>query len=105
MILVSVGAGSLPAVWSNRFDSKAYDKGDGTARKDEVLTQMLYSTWTKDRFTEENIDAVHKYVMDHAYAYGICHPTNCTIVSQKITMKDKVNLPAGTVDFAACIYK
>ncbi len=105
MIIVSVGAGSLPAVWSNRFDSKAYEKGDGTARKDEALTEMLYSTWTKDGFTEENIDAVHKYLIDHAYAYGICLPTNCTVISNKLTMKEKVYLPAGTVDFAACVYK
>ncbi len=105
MIIVNVGAGSLPAVWSNRFDSTAYEKGDGTARKDEVLTEMLYSTWSNEGFTEENIDAVHKYLIDHAYAYGICLPTNCTIYNKKLSITATVDLPAGTPDFAACVYK
>ena len=40
MIIISAGAGSLPAFWSNRFDSTAYEKGDGTARRDEVLQDL-----------------------------------------------------------------
>lgn len=105
MIIVSSGAGSLPAFWSNRFDSTAYEKGDGTARNDEVLTEMLYSTWTKNGFTEENIDAIHRYITDHVYAYGLCLPTNNNIYNKKLSIVEPVNLPAGTVDFAASVYK
>lgn len=105
MIIINAGAGSLPAFWSNRFDSKAYEKGDGTARKDETLTEMLYSTWTNDGFTEENIDAVHKYIVDHVYAYGLCLPTNCTIYNTKLSITSDVTLPVGSLDFAACVYK
>lgn len=105
MIIVNVGAGSLPGVWSNRFDSTAYEMGDGTARNDETLTDMLYKTWTQEGFTEENIDAVHQYIIDHAYAYGICLPMAETIYSNKLGLKEVVNLASGTVDFAACTYE
>ena len=103
MIIISAGAGSLPAFWSNRFDSTAYEKGDGTARRDEVLTEMLYSTWSNSGFTEENIDAVHRYIKDHVYAYGICLPTISTIYSSKIVLTESVNLPSGNIDFVASV--
>ena len=103
MIIISAGAGSLPAFWSNRFDSTAYEKGDGTARRDEVLTEMLYSTWSNSGFTEENIDAVHQYIKDHVYAYGICLPTISTIYSSKIALTESVNLPSGNIDFVASV--
>ena len=79
--------------------------GDGTARNDETLTDMLYKTWTQEGFTEENIDAVHQYIIDHAYAYGICLPMAETIYSNKLGIKEVVNLASGTVDFAACTYE
>ncbi|HHV08883.1 MAG TPA: ABC transporter substrate-binding protein [Clostridiales bacterium] len=105
MIIINAGAGSLPAFWSNRFDSTAYEKGDGTARNDEVLTAMLYSTWTNEGFTEENIDAVRRYIIDHAYAYGMCLPTSCSIYAKTLSIQEIVSLPAGTLDFAACVYQ
>ncbi len=104
LIIINAGAGSLPAFWSNRFDGNAYEKGDGTARKDDVLTDMLYSTWTKDGFTEENIDAVHRYVTDKIYAYGLCLPTNCTVYVKKLSIKENVTLPSGNIDFVASAY-
>lgn len=105
MVIVNAGAGSLPAFWSNRFDSTAYEKGDGTSRNDQVLTDMLYSTWSNSGFTEENIDAVHKYIIDHVYAYGICLPTTSNIYNNKISIAETVKLPAGTLDYAASVYQ
>jgi ABC-type transport system substrate-binding protein len=105
MILVMVGAGSLPGVWSNRFDSTSYPKGDGTARKDEVLTKMIHATWSRKEFTEKNIDAIHKYVIDHVYGYGICFPEACTVISKKLSITNIVKLHSGNVDFVACSYK
>lgn len=105
MIVISAGAGSLPAFWSNRFDSTAYEKGDGTARNDETLTDMLYSTWTREGFTEENRDAVRRYINEHAYAYGMCLPTNVNVYSSRLSIDKTVMLPAGCIDFAACTYQ
>ena len=74
MILVNAGGITITNYWGVRFDMNAYEKGDGTSRKDEVLTEMIYNTWKTENFTEENIDAIHVYVRDNAYAYGLVNP-------------------------------
>lgn len=104
MIIVNVGAGSLPGVWGNRFDANAYEMGDGTARKDLELTEMIYSTWTNENFTEENIDKIHQYVKEHAYAYGICLPTVSTVYNNKLAVANYMPTMSGGVDFVASEY-
>lgn len=67
----SISSPSLAYNWSLRYDANAYSTGDATSRRDETLTQMLYDTWVLDGYTEENINAVHEYIKDQAYAYGL----------------------------------
>jgi len=65
MTINTVGGESLPDHWSIRYDMNGYKTGDATSRHDEVLSNMLYETWTVEGFTEENIDKVHKYLKDN----------------------------------------
>lgn len=104
MVQVSAGGNDLPSFWSNRFDSRAYESGDATSRKDETLTDMIYSTWTSEGFTEENINAIHDYVNEHMYAYGICQPMTADVYSTGIGLKEKVMCQAGGIDFTASTY-
>ena len=79
IVVLTVGGFSLADAWSIRFDPAAYPTGDGTSRHDEVLAEMLYKTWTAEGWTTENIDAVHNYIKDNAYAYGMVNPQVFTI--------------------------
>ncbi len=105
IIMIPAGAGSIPNFWGNRYDATSYDKGDGTARNDMVLTDMIHETWQNSNFTEENIDKVRNYINDKVYAYGICLPTSLTVYKSKIKILNKVEIPLGTIDFAACTYE
>lgn len=104
MIQVSAGGSDLPSFWSNRFDSTAYERGDATSRKDEALREMIYSTWTSEGFTEENINAIHNYLNEHMYAYGICQPMTADVYSAGIGLKEQIMCQAGGIDFIASTY-
>ena len=79
IVVLTVGGFSLADQWSIRFDPAAYETGDGTSRHDYELAEMLYKTWTADGWTQENIDAVHEYIKENAYAYGMVNPQVFTI--------------------------
>ena len=79
IVVLTVGGFSLADQWSIRFDPAAYETGDGTSRHDYELAEMLYKTWTVDGWTQENIDAVHEYIKENAYAYGMVNPQVFTI--------------------------
>lgn len=79
IVVLTVGGFSLADQWSIRFDPAAYETGDGTSRHDYELAEMLYKTWTVDGWTRENIDAVHEYIKENAYAYGMVNPQVFTI--------------------------
>lgn len=83
----------------------AYKTGDGTSRHDEVLAELLYSTWTKEGFTEENIDKVHNYLKDNMYAYGMVQPSNVDIWRSDLGMTESVRVSQGSHNFAACSYQ
>lgn len=105
MILVSAGGITITNWWGVRFDMNAYEKGDGTARRDETLTNMIYNTWTVQGYTEENIDAIHYYLMDHCYVYGLVNPDVCNVYR---TDTGLVSVPIncqGMADFAAAVYQ
>ena len=104
MVQVSAGGNDLPSFWGNRFDCNAYESGDATSRKDETLTDMIYSTWTSEGFTEENINAIHDYVNEHMYAYGICQPMTADVYSTSIGLNEKMMYWAGGIDFIASTY-
>lgn len=104
MVLNHVGGDSLPDHWSIRYDGNAYKTGDATSRRDEVLNEMLYKTWTRKGFTEENIDAVHQYLKENMYAYGMVQPQNIDIWRSDIGLIETIQTGKGSVDFASSVY-
>lgn len=103
MTINTVGGASLADQWSIRFDPNAYSGGDATSRKDYVLGDMLYFTWTLDGWTEENIDNVHDYIKDNMYAYGLVNPQVFTIWNNNLNMKKVVKGGiSGYVMFSSC---
>ena len=104
-ILIAPVGNGLVNLWSNRFDGTSYANGDATSRKDQTLTDMLYSTWTNTGFTEKNIDAVHQYIIDNCYAYGVVLPLSTTVYSMELPVADLIITDAGAVDMVATTYK
>ncbi len=105
MFINTVGGDMLPDHWSIRYDMNAYKTGDGTARHDEALAELLYSTWTREGFTEENIDKVHIYLKDNMYAYGMVQPSNVDIWRSDLGMTEEIRISQGSHNFAACSYQ
>lgn len=103
MTINTVGGTSLADVWSIRFDPAAYSAGDATGRNDYVLAEMLYSTWTEEGWTEENINAVHNYIKESAIAYGLVNPQVFTIWNNNLNMEKVVKGGiSGYVMFPSC---
>lgn len=104
MIIMSNGATNLADLWSSSYDMNAYEGGDASGRHDEILTNMIYESRTNSGYTAENIEAVHQYLMEHLYDYGICQPQQCDIYNTSLGMIEQVPMLAGGLDFAACVY-
>lgn len=104
MFINIVGGDWLSDHWATRYDMNAYATGDACARHDEVLAEMLYSTWTQDGFTEENIDAVHAYIRDNMYGFGMVQPNNIDIWRSEIGITEPVRNCKGSVNWASSVY-
>ena len=104
MFINTVGGDWLSDHWATRYDMNAYATGDACARHDEVLADMLYSTWTEDGFTEENIDAVHSYIKDNMYGFGMVQPSNIDIWRSDIGLTETVRTSKGSINWAASVY-
>ena len=104
MTINTVGGDSLPDHWSIRYDSQAYKTGDATSRHDETMDGLLYKAWTRDGFVEENIDAVHQYLKENMYAYGMVQPENIDIWRSDLGMTKPIHTNKGSVDFSASVY-
>lgn len=104
MTINTVGGDSLPDHWSIRYDSQAYKTGDATSRHDEKMDELLYTAWTQAGFVEENIDAVHQYLKENMYAYGMVQPENIDIWRTDMGLKNAVHTNKGSVDFSASVY-
>lgn len=104
MFINTVGGDWLSDHWATRYDMNAYATGDACARHDEVLADMLYSTWTEDGFTEENIDAVHNYIKDNMYGFGMVQPNNIDIWRSDIGLTEIVRTSKGGINWAASVY-
>ena len=104
MFINTVGGDWLSDHWATRYDMNAYATGDACARHDEVLADMLYSTWTEDGFTEENIDAVHNYIKDNMYGFGMVQPSNIDIWRSDIGLTETVRTSKGSINWAASVY-
>ena len=104
MFINTIGATFLSDHWSIRYDMNAYSTGDGTSRHDAALAEMLYSTWTKDGYTEENIDKIHKYLMDNGIARGLLNPQNFCVIRGDLKIVKKVTNQSGELAIVACEY-
>ena len=104
MTLWSYSTPSLAYNWSLAFDSNAFGTGDSMSRKDETLTDMIYNTWINGAYTEENIDAVHYYIMDHAYARGLFLRNTYMIVRADANLTDEVRCYRGYLAPWACTF-
>lgn len=104
IVQVSAGGADYPTFWTNRFDNTSYPNGDATARNDETLTKMIKEASTTAGFTPENINAIHKYVNDNVYAYGICQPMIVDMYSASIGLTEASPFYAGGIDFIASTY-
>ncbi len=93
----SINTSSLAYNWSIRYDANAYSTGDATSRHDYVLTEMLYETWTNSGYTEENIDKVHYYLMDNAYAMGLIEIYYFTFIRKDAGLTNVVTTYFGHV--------
>ncbi len=105
MVLNHVAGNILAELWSIRFDSAAYKTGDATSRRDPVMDQLLYDTWTIDGWTAENINKVHDYLKENMYAYGMVQPMVMDIVSKDANMTKLAYTYTGAVEPTACEYK
>lgn len=104
MVVLTVGGDTLPEHWAMRFDSKAYKTGDGTSRHDTTLDELLYKTWTRDGFTEANIDSVHQYIKENMYAYGMVQAENIDVWRSDIGLSESILTFRGSVDFSTSVY-
>ncbi len=91
-------------VWTNRFDNTAYAMGDAMSRHDDELQELLEFTWQVKNFTEENIDKVHKYIMDNAYARGLYLPFTITVQRADIPLTTPIIASSGEIDYPASAY-
>ncbi len=105
MTINTVGGDTLPDHWSIRYDMNAYKTGDATSRHDEELAELLYKTWTREGFVEENIDKVHQYLKENMYAYGMVQPENIDVWRTDIGMEKSIHTNKGSIDFSSSVYK
>ena len=104
LIIMSNGGASMASVYQSSFDITAYPEGDACGRNDTVLYEMLQNTWTNAGFTPENLTAVHEYLMEHLYDYGMAQPFQCDIYRNSLGISNVHTLFGGCVDFISCDY-
>ena len=97
MFINTIGGTYCSDHWSIRYDPNAYATGDATSRHDETLAEMLYSTWTREGYTQENIDAVHNYIKDTAIAYGMINPKFFSVWRNDAGLENEVLEFAGYI--------
>lgn len=105
MILVSAGGVTITNWWGNRFDMNAYEMGDGTGRRDETLTNMIYDAWTTENYNEERIDDINDYLNEHCYVYGLVNPTVCCVYRTDSGIMGAPVTCQGAADFSAAVFQ
>ena len=104
MFINQVGGITLANHWNTRYDCRAYKTGDATSRHDYVLADMIAKTSTVEGFTPENINAVHEYIKEEAYGYGMYQLNNLAVWSNKVGITKVVNDNINMVVPTACSY-
>lgn len=98
MFINTIGGTYCADHWAIRYDPAAYEGGDGTSRHDTTLGDMLYKTWTVDGYTQENIDAVHDYILDNGVAYGLIDPNTFCVWRNDAGLENEVLEFAGYIN-------
>ena len=98
MFINTIGGAYCADHWAIRYDPAAYELGDGTARHDTTLGEMLYKTWTVDGYTTENINAVHDYILENGIAYGLIDPITFCVWRNASGMTNEVKEYAGYIN-------
>lgn len=102
--IISNGGVDLASSWIQSYDMNAYPGGDAASRKDATLTQLIHNSSTTAGFTTENINAVHDYLMEHLYDYGLCQGHQCDVYRADLGITQESYLFGGTLDFVSCVY-
>lgn len=102
--IISNGGVDLASSWIQSYDMNSYPSGDAASRKDATLTQMIHNSSTTAGFTSENINAVHDYLMEHLYDYGLCQAHQCDVYRADLGITQESYLFGGTLDFVSCVY-
>lgn len=98
MFINTIGGTYCADHWAIRYDPNAYELGDGTARRDMTLGELLYKTWTVDGYTQENIDAVHDYILSNGIAYGLIDPTTFCVWRNAAGLENEVKEFCGYIN-------
>ena len=98
MFINTIGGTYCSDHWSIRYDPNAYELGDGTARRDYTLGELLYKTWTVEGYTQENIDAVHDYILTNGIAYGMIDPTTFCVWRNDSGLENEVKEFCGYIN-------
>ena len=65
---------------------------------------MIAEASTVEGFTPENINAVHEYIKEEAYGYGMYQLNNLAVWSNKVGITKLVNDNINMVVPTACSY-
>lgn len=89
--------------WKNCF-SKDYFTWGGTINfaYDDELQELVSTARTESTHNEETVSAVHEYIVDNAYGYGLVNLVNNYVIPSYIT--DVVCSYKGAVMPGACTY-
>lgn len=101
MAAIQTGNGAAN-IWSQIFDGNLHEYGDQMARNDPELTEMIHYTWKNANYTADNIDQIHTYIFDHAYAYGLYLPYTLSVARSDLNIAETVFNNQGMLDIAAC---
>jgi ABC-type transport system substrate-binding protein len=74
----------LAAVYRSKFDSRSFDNGTTNGVKDEKLQQLILKANSPDSHTAEDMDNLHNYMTDQAYAMGLFSNTTFMVARKGV---------------------
>lgn len=74
LLFQNASAAYVPNLWKNIMAAENFSWG-GTRNfvYDDTLQELILVARTLDGHTDENLQAAHDYIIENAYAYGICN--------------------------------
>ncbi len=85
------------------LDAKRYSwNGTINFAQDETLQEMLLTCMDQETSTQENLDALHEYVIENAYAMGLVNMESSIVVPKEMT--DVILSNRKTIIAGGCLY-